>query len=123
VPATVPCGGTLCQVGNGGTCCVSGPGASATYTCISSGSCPPPLNGVGGDVSCDSEVDCPSGQICCGTGNNAFQARCLAASNCKGSPQSFGVQICDPSLAPPSECLTGLCSVTLSNDPALRICQ
>jgi hypothetical protein len=115
--ATVPCGSTLCQVGEGEECCVSGTPSSPVYTCSTSGSC-------GSFLDCDSEVDCPSGQICCGTTNGVtFATSCTAPPSCKGGTTFGAFQICDPSLSAPAECLTGGCTGTFSLDPALHTCQ
>jgi hypothetical protein len=123
VTATVPCGSMLCQVGNGGRCCVTGTIGAPGYTCISSGSCSA-VSGSIAPLNCNSEVDCPSGQICCGTGNaTSFGTDCVVAASCKGGQNFSAMQVCDPALSTPTECTTGACTGTFSQDPALSTCQ
>jgi hypothetical protein len=117
VAATVPCGSALCQVGNGEQCCVTGTLSSPVYACSPAGSCPVFLD-------CDSEADCPSGEICCGTTNGGtFATSCAAPSGCKGGTTFSAFQICDPGLSAPTECLSGACSGVFSLEPALHTCQ
>jgi len=118
VAATVPCGSTLCQVGNGEQCCVTFSGGSpSAYACVPSGYCAFVLD-------CDSEVDCPSGEICCGTTNGqGFGTSCTSPSACKGGTYFSAFQVCDPTLTSATECLAGTCSGTFSLEPALHTCQ
>lgn len=117
VVATVPCGSTLCQVGNGEQCCVTGSTSAPTYACAPVGSCPV-------FVACDSAADCPSGQICCLTTNGvSYATSCSAPSSCKGGATFGASQACDPALTAPTECLTGACTAPVSLDPALHVCQ
>jgi hypothetical protein len=117
VAATVPCGSTLCQLGKGEQCCVTGSGSSPVYTCGPTGYC-------GDSLNCDSEADCSSGQICCLTTNgNAFVTDCSTPSSCKGGTYFSAYQACDPGLADPTECLTGACTGVFTLDPALHFCQ
>ena len=116
VTATVACGSTLCQVGNGEQCCVSFSGSSPTYSCIPAGYCGFPLY-------CDSGADCPSGQICCGTTNGSgFGTSCTTPQSCQGGTLFSAFQVCDPDLTP-TECITGSCTGTFSLDPALHTCK
>jgi hypothetical protein len=118
VLATVDCGGSSCAVANGGgNCCVYGPSSceATEAACI-----------VGGEhqITCNSKAECPTGQICCAQGNGvSWIVFCTAdAANCAGGPYSWAHQVCDPSLAAPSECLSGTCQSISADIPGLSAC-
>jgi len=105
VQATVACRGVNCPVGTGGQCCWTLPDFPGTATCLGPGaSCQ-----NGSSVFCDSQTDCPSGQICCavGTGDviGQWSISCMPAADCRDQQGGvvFGQQVCDPALTP-TEC-------------------
>jgi hypothetical protein len=119
VLATVQCGSVAnCSVGGGAQCCAT---AGSTYgslifTCQAAGaSC-----GTPSVIPCNSRAECPGSQICCihGNGNAAgsWRVLCEDPSACVGHSGEGAGQVCDPSLASPSECLSGTCHD--SSDPS-----
>lgn len=107
--ATMACGGSPCALANGGgACCIDGPlGGPYTETCIApGGSC------SGSAMQCHSAVDCPSGQICCGSRGGCVtgSTRCVLPSDalCQDGGMSSADQFCDATISP-AECLTGSC--------------
>ena len=80
----------------------------------------------GSSVFCDSEADCPAGQICCavGTGDvlGQWSTSCMPAADCHEQQGGvvFGLQVCDPSLTPTecpgaAACLTSFFNVAYSS--------
>jgi hypothetical protein len=113
VAATVNCNGVACPVANGGgQCCVTDPantGTNAVFTCQAPGATCSSFS----IIPCNGRAECPAAQVCCihGNGSNPshWDVSCQAPANCIGGSMSFGIQICDPALTAPSECLTGSC--------------
>ena len=112
VIATVNCGGTNCQVGNGGQCCVEDPNltfTNAEFVCLTTAAqtCGNPA--PESQFQCNSASECPTGQVCCyvrGTGYCSagnWQIQCSATCSV---PYAVSLQVCDPSLNP-TECPSG----------------
>jgi hypothetical protein len=131
----IRCGSSgSCQVGNGGNCCVTtAPGPANTpwiYTCLSSlDSCKEWDGSSGHSIICNSQTDCPAGQLCCMTGISCDGSStpspysfCTADSTqCQDGPYSWGGQVCDPNLLP-SECPSGICKSS-SCVHGMSVCQ
>jgi hypothetical protein len=114
IMATVNCGGTGCQVGNGGQCCVEDPnntGTNALFVCMTSAAqtCDPNSSSARSPLQCNSVAECPTGQVCCYTRSTGYcsagnwQIQCAASCSV---PYVQSYLVCDPSLAP-SECPSG----------------
>jgi hypothetical protein len=129
VQTAVPCGGTSCQVGNGGQCCVTysdSIGDNPVQSCLAAGqSCTGAYQAA---INCGSGTDCPAGSICCLSGNGAstWSASCNSdPASCKtySGPYTtvFGYQVCDAFLSGPTECLSGTCQT--SGFGSLSVCK
>jgi Cys-rich repeat protein len=105
----VPCGPTNditsigCPVIDGGGCCYTAPEFPRTTTCV-----PPGATCGGSFVTCNSREDCPTGQVCCGSGSGdllgEWSVSCVPEGECApaGSPAvgAFNREVCDPAVAP-----------------------
>jgi hypothetical protein len=124
IAASVPCGASACAVANGGgACCWTDPsstGTNAVSACLGPGATCTSLS----FIPCNGKSDCPSGQLCCASGNGCSPSHWSVgcATTCPAaSPYSFGYQVCDPST--PSECTTGSSCQASSCIPGISICM
>lgn len=89
----VDCGGAVCDVTEGGACCLTFQGQSAFVTCQPEDSqCE---SAFSTSIQCDGPFDCDGGKVCCAVRDRSgqFYERTSCESRCDGSDRV----ICDPS--------------------------
>jgi hypothetical protein len=95
---TVVCGtSATCPVSPGICCYTYGATQADSVACQSdSTGC---TTGAVAAFSCDSEADCPSGTVCCLSGQGTWSTSCVPAASCASPYPVTFIIVCDPNAA------------------------